>query len=103
MSFGNNDEQKHNHSHSPISQLWTHTSSYSPHQCVLGGNLPEGKSTVGAAQFQGPIHQEGICDFGVWGRKGTKIVSVCVMETALGETATDRPESAAGGQTFKTS
>lgn len=76
VQFGNDDDQEHNHSHSPISSLWIHTASCSPHQCLPGGSWPERKSTVWAAQFQEPIHQEDICDSGVWGRCGTKVMFV---------------------------
>lgn len=59
-----------------MSLLCTHTASCSPLQCLPGGSWPERKSTAGAAQFQEPIHQEDICDFGVWGRSGTKVMFV---------------------------
>lgn len=98
VQFGN-DDQKHNHSHSLISLLCTHTACCSPHQCLPGGSLPERKSAVGAAQFQEPMHQEGICDFWVWDKSGTEVVSVCcVMGVALG----DQPTLVGRTQTFKT-
>lgn len=76
MQFGNDDDQKRNHSHSPISRLCTHTASRSPPRCLPGGSLPEKKSAVEAAQVQEPMHQEGICDLWAWGESGTKVMSV---------------------------
>lgn len=104
VQFENYDDQEHNHSHSPISSLCTHTASCSPHQCLPGGSWPERKSTVGAAQFQEPIHQEDICDFGAWGRSGTKVMFVYLHhESSMREITPDQAALVGGAQLLRPS
>lgn len=78
VQFENYDDQEHNHSHSPMSMLCTHTAFLLTPSVFTRRQLARKEVHCGAAQFQEPIHQEDICDFGVWGLKWNKS-NVCPL------------------------